>query len=359
MSVTRLLLSIAMLIGLLTVPAIGSPDAASASVAADPIDDLTCPISDIGAKAHWNPGGVRGDSFSYVMVDQCSNIRVRASYDSSSQFAQEVLSTSEWEVGIVWRCSEDPWTFQKQPPTCSVLLPPESSPEGLLVLGAKSQRAGLPLSAAPLALISRQTLNGQLQNAIKALGPYDPAKDATPTPGPTSTPTPAPAGGQAPAPGQPTATPTPAAAPRGVAAAKPQTSSSTLPTVKAGDTGNAVTAIQYLLRQAGQDIDADGDFGPVTEQAVRDFQKAKGLTVDGVVGTTTWTALFVSVKQGDQGDAVSAAQTLLAAQGQDIAVDGDFGDQTDGAVRAFQKAKGLTVDGIVGSQTWTALLAAG
>jgi peptidoglycan hydrolase-like protein with peptidoglycan-binding domain len=138
---------------------------------------------------------------------------------------------------------------------------------------------------------------------------------------------------------------------------KPQTTtSSKLPTVKAGDSGDTVTAIQYLLRQAGQDIDADGDFGDQTEKAVRAFQKAKRLTVDGIVGPQTWAALFVTVKKGDQGDAVSAAQTLLAARGQDVEVDGDFGDETDKAVRAFQKAKGLTVDGVVGSQTWSALV---
>jgi len=126
--------------------------------------------------------------------------------------------------------------------------------------------------------------------------------------------------------------------------------------VQKGASGPNVEAIQYLLRLNRQDIGVDGDFGDQTDAAVRSYQRTKGLTVDGVVGPQTWQALWVTVKQGDQGDAVSAAQTLLAWHQQDIQVDGGFGDQTEAAVRAFQGAKGLTADGIVGPQTWTALV---
>jgi peptidoglycan hydrolase-like protein with peptidoglycan-binding domain len=126
--------------------------------------------------------------------------------------------------------------------------------------------------------------------------------------------------------------------------------------VQQGASGANVEAIQYLLRQNGQDIGVDGDFGGQTDAAVRSFQRTRGLTVDGIVGLRTWQALWVTVKRGDQGDAVSAVQTLLAWHLQDIAVDGGFGDQTDAAVRAFQGAKGLTVDGVVGPQTWATLV---
>ena len=63
------------------------------------------------------------------------------------------------------------------------------------------------------------------------------------------------------------------------------------------------------------------------------------------------------VRMGDSGDAVMTLQTELNAQGYNCGeVDGVFGQNTLNAVIAFQTAKGLTVDGIVGVQTWGALL---
>jgi Putative peptidoglycan binding domain/D-alanyl-D-alanine carboxypeptidase len=59
--------------------------------------------------------------------------------------------------------------------------------------------------------------------------------------------------------------------------------------------------------------------------------------------------------QGAQGEAVSAVQWKLAAAGQVVEVDGDFGKKTTAAVVAFQAAHGLTPDGRVGKMTWTAL----
>ncbi len=72
----------------------------------------------------------------------------------------------------------------------------------------------------------------------------------------------------------------------------------------------------------------------------------------------------VSVKipqltKGCKGDSVKALQILLIANGYSCGkagADGDFGSATDAAVRAFQKANGLTVDGIVGENTWEKLL---
>ena len=113
-------------------------------------------------------------------------------------------------------------------------------------------------------------------------------------------------------------------------------SSVMVPSVQMGANGPSVEAIQYLLRQNGADIEVDGDFGEQTDEAVHAFQQKNGLTVDGVVGPETWGVLFVAVQKGDQGDAVSAVQTLLNVQGQDVEVDGDFGDQTEGAVKRFQ-----------------------
>jgi murein L,D-transpeptidase YcbB/YkuD len=54
-----------------------------------------------------------------------------------------------------------------------------------------------------------------------------------------------------------------------------------------GSSGPAVVAVQKALK-----ITADGQFGRATDQHVRNFQKARGLTVDGVVGPVTWKALY-------------------------------------------------------------------
>ena len=57
--------------------------------------------------------------------------------------------------------------------------------------------------------------------------------------------------------------------------------------------GKPVRALQALLNMKGFECGvADGSFGPATDKAVRDFQKANGLSVDGSVGKATWTALL-------------------------------------------------------------------
>ena len=63
------------------------------------------------------------------------------------------------------------------------------------------------------------------------------------------------------------------------------------------------------------------------------------------------------IRTGSKGPAVKTAQTLLNAKGYWCGdVDGDFGSRTATAVKAFQKAKKLTADIIVGADTWKALL---
>ena len=52
-----------------------------------------------------------------------------------------------------------------------------------------------------------------------------------------------------------------------------------------------VETVQYLLREAGYNLELDGDFGRVTEQAVRDFQRKNDLKVDGRAGPDTIEAL--------------------------------------------------------------------
>jgi hypothetical protein len=64
-----------------------------------------------------------------------------------------------------------------------------------------------------------------------------------------------------------------------------------LPTLRMGDTGEAVKGLQGQLVRHGAELIADGDFGPKTDAAVRAFQAARGLEVDGIVGPKTWAAL--------------------------------------------------------------------
>jgi peptidoglycan hydrolase-like protein with peptidoglycan-binding domain/uncharacterized protein affecting Mg2+/Co2+ transport len=162
----------------------------------------------------------------------------------------------------------------------------------------------------------------------------------------------------------PTATTTNTSPPADTSTATPtETSTPTQPValswplVKQGDTGANVYAVQYLLRQRGSIINADGIFGPNTANAVKDFQTANNLTADGIVGPDTWPKLIVMVKQGANGDAVRAVQRLLVDKfGYSLTVDGVFGPNTDTAVKGFQTSKSLTVDGIVGPNTWSALV---
>jgi hypothetical protein len=79
----------------------------------------------------------------------------------------------------------------------------------------------------------------------------------------------------------------------------------------------------------------DGEFGPQTEGAVRSFQTSSGIGVDGVVGPQTWTA--------------------LVQRGTGATVDGSYGPQTTAAVKAFQERAGIAVDGIAGPDTFAHL----
>jgi hypothetical protein len=67
--------------------------------------------------------------------------------------------------------------------------------------------------------------------------------------------------------------------------------STSMPTLREGSKGAAVTQLQNLLRNKGYNIAADGAFGPKTEAAVKKFQGSKGLVADGIVGPKTWAAL--------------------------------------------------------------------
>jgi peptidoglycan hydrolase-like protein with peptidoglycan-binding domain len=130
------------------------------------------------------------------------------------------------------------------------------------------------------------------------------------------------------------------------------------PIQRLGSRGENVRTVQYLLRHHGFPVQVDRIFGPRTQEAVRGFQGDRGLGVDGIVGNRTWPALIVLVGSGSRGDPVRAVQRQLNARTSSLAVDGTFGPQTALAVRQFQQNNGLLIDGIVGPNTWYALVTA-
>ena len=130
--------------------------------------------------------------------------------------------------------------------------------------------------------------------------------------------------------------------------------------IKRGSKGDLVKLVQLMLHEKGYDSGtADGIFGTKTESAVKSYQKAKGLSVDGIVGNNTYARLFADclLKNGSRGELVKALQTKLNEQGYGAgSEDGIFGRNTEKVVKALQSTAGLAVDGKVGKNTWTALL---
>ena len=138
----------------------------------------------------------------------------------------------------------------------------------------------------------------------------------------------------------------------------------TRPTISLDSTGEDVKDLQKVLNAtvANNSLVVDGIFGVATEEAVIAFQKQYGLTADGIVGPKTWgvvdTGKIVrtTISLGSTGEGVEYLQRRLNGIGSaSLVVDGIFGVATEEAVKKFQKYYGLTVDGIVGPQSWATL----
>jgi peptidoglycan hydrolase-like protein with peptidoglycan-binding domain len=95
------------------------------------------------------------------------------------------------------------------------------------------------------------------------------------------------------------------------------------PVVRRSAEGHPVRTLQHLLNAGPASLVVDGDFGPKTDDAVRAAQRAHRLTVDGVVGPQTWRAVIVQVKRGDRGDAVRGVQEEFVYRSGDPAHDPD------------------------------------
>ena len=161
-----------------------------------------------------------------------------------------------------------------------------------------------------------------------------------------------------------------------------------------GQSGTRVVLLQNALLQLGYSVGRiDGKYGTNTKKAVSNFQKAQKLTVDGVAGKNTLRRME-ELKSGTQtassagssvsiiptaqsttnagttykegtlalgmtGTAVSTLQTQLKTLGYYASgIDGVFGSGTQAAVVAFQKASGLTADGVAGAKTQSGIAAA-
>lgn len=136
---------------------------------------------------------------------------------------------------------------------------------------------------------------------------------------------------------------------------------SNYPTLKSGSRSNFVYLLQFLLTQNGYNLTVDGIFGNQTSTIVRNFQSQNNLTSDGIVGQNTWKTLltlpqYPILRQGSRGIYVKFLQQLLESNLIPVGtIDGIFGNQTLRAVEIFQTERSLTVDGIVGPNTWNLL----
>ena len=159
--------------------------------------------------------------------------------------------------------------------------------------------------------------------------------------------------------------------------------------VRSGDSGDDVKIVQKRLKELGYyRSNIDGKMGRDTVKAVEAFQTAHGLEADGVAGKGTYEILFSdnALKKGetptpiptetpqpeekksgtasvwtilrkdDSGDAVANLQEALIELGYLTGkADGNYGEATVSAVKAFQKANGLTADGTAGEETQKAI----
>ena len=161
-------------------------------------------------------------------------------------------------------------------------------------------------------------------------------------------------------------------------------------TIKFRDKGDNVLNLQVALTELNYyEGELDGKFGTGTLKAVKAFQEAEGLTVDGKAGKKTQERLteltgivfekdetpeepetpetpdepevevpkglfagdYRTMQFGTAGNRVRILQRALVALGFDAAVDGDYGSGTHKAVKAFQTVVGLTADGKAGKKT--------
>lgn len=143
-------------------------------------------------------------------------------------------------------------------------------------------------------------------------------------------------------------------------------------TLKAGDSGTGVQALQNRLETLGYfDGVPAGNYGSITTAAVKRFQEQKGLTVTGEANNATQAALYTdsapksslltqTLKPGSNKTYVTRLQTRLLYKNYfSTVIDGNYDEDTAKAVKLFQKTAGLTETGAADPATLAALFAPG
>ena len=125
--------------------------------------------------------------------------------------------------------------------------------------------------------------------------------------------------------------------------------------------GNVAEIQSTLNDRYGLNIAVDNIYGNETRRALvkalqteLNKQYHRGLAVDGIFGTNTYNAC-INVRKGAEGNITYLIQAMLVCHSFDIDADGIFGPATEIAVKEFQKRNGLSVDGIVGKNTFNKL----
>lgn len=151
-------------------------------------------------------------------------------------------------------------------------------------------------------------------------------------------------------------------------------------TLRPGDAGPQVAVWQHMINlmiakshQASKRLAEDGVFGPKTERATRWFERSSDEEPDGVASAedrVVWLGSFLSsggagypnlsagVRDPRVGHLQVALNLWIARERlalEQLWIDAIYGPRTEAAVRAFQLNRRLSVDGVVGAQTWSAL----
>ncbi|MBW4599224.1 MAG: peptidoglycan-binding protein [Calothrix sp. FI2-JRJ7] len=138
------------------------------------------------------------------------------------------------------------------------------------------------------------------------------------------------------------------------------------PILQLGSEGTKVEELQRLLmpRLPGPDrFPVNGIFDSETEHAVETAQYQFFLKQTGIADEMLWKSLYAKapvnkpvLRRGTKHELVAMVQEVLKDNGlYGGAVDGDFGAGTETAIKNVQRTRRLTVDGVIGNQTWKAL----